>query len=129
MYDNGTPPLSSTTRVVVRIEDVNDEAPVFTERLYSVLVPARPTGKGNQPLYRVVAADPDVGMNAEIDYSIDYSGERKDNGRFHIDPKSGVISSDKEFVENDKHDITVCIHVKGIWRVGVGEEGGLIEII
>ena len=101
--DNGTPPLSSTTRVVVSINDENDEAPAFTERLYSVLVPARPEGTVNHELYRVVASDPDVSENADVDYSIDGKG----TGRFHIDPKSGMISSDKAFEQGEQYDITV----------------------
>ena len=38
--DEGVPPLSSTTRVVVAVDDVNDHPPKFTERLYRVRIPA-----------------------------------------------------------------------------------------
>jgi protocadherin Fat 1/2/3 len=44
----------------------------------------------------VIAYDKDVGPNADIDYSIK-SG--RGHGRFKIHPKTGMISSDKEFHE------------------------------
>lgn len=39
MSDNGTPALSSTTRVVVTVADTNDHAPVFEEAFYKVTIP------------------------------------------------------------------------------------------
>lgn len=38
--DNGTPALHSTTRVVVTVVDVNDNAPEFQETFYKMQVPA-----------------------------------------------------------------------------------------
>lgn len=38
--DNGEPNLSSTTRVVVKVEDVNDNAPEFDQKSYNVRVPS-----------------------------------------------------------------------------------------
>ena len=38
--DNGLPSLSSSTRVVVSVDDVNDNAPEFLERFYKVQIPA-----------------------------------------------------------------------------------------
>nr|CAD7256660.1 unnamed protein product [Timema shepardi] len=37
--DNGEPPLSSTTRVVIAVEDVNDHAPQFKQNFYKVNIP------------------------------------------------------------------------------------------
>jgi hypothetical protein len=38
--DEGTPTLSSTTRVIVNVEDVNDHAPEFREKYLKALIPA-----------------------------------------------------------------------------------------
>ncbi|XP_066149601.1 fat-like cadherin-related tumor suppressor homolog isoform X2 [Euwallacea fornicatus] len=38
--DNGTPQLSSTTRVVVTVDDVNDNAPEFEQAFYTITIPA-----------------------------------------------------------------------------------------
>ncbi|XP_053598514.1 fat-like cadherin-related tumor suppressor homolog isoform X2 [Microplitis demolitor] len=40
--DNGTPPLSSTTRVIVQVEDINDHGPEFEQKFYTVRIPASP---------------------------------------------------------------------------------------
>ena len=82
--DDGNPPLSSTTRVVIAVDDVNDHPPRFTERLYRVRIPATMRhltagsgggvgggGGGKEvDIYRVFAHDKDAGVNADIDYSI-----------------------------------------------------------
>lgn len=40
VIDNGNPTLSSSTRVVVTVDDVNDNAPEFLERFYKIQIPA-----------------------------------------------------------------------------------------
>ncbi|XP_060526655.1 fat-like cadherin-related tumor suppressor homolog isoform X2 [Cylas formicarius] len=48
--DNGDPPLSSTTRVVVKVEDINDNAPEFEQISYSVSIPA--TGNYDRAMFQ-----------------------------------------------------------------------------
>lgn len=50
--DNGTPALSSTTRVVVKVEDINDNAPEFEQVSYDVQIPASNT-ESDQPMFQV----------------------------------------------------------------------------
>ena len=102
--DNGIPPLSSTTRVVVQITDENDESPQFTEvTAYRVRIPAMEAGSQEVALYRVVAYDNDEGPNADIDYSLKSKGV----GRFSIHPKTGMIYSHKDFTAGSQYDLTV----------------------
>lgn len=49
--DNGTPPLSSTTRIVVTVEDINDHSPEFDQKLYKVQIPSN--AKVDQALFQV----------------------------------------------------------------------------
>uniref|UniRef100_A0A8W7Q1Y9 Cadherin domain-containing protein n=1 Tax=Anopheles coluzzii TaxID=1518534 RepID=A0A8W7Q1Y9_ANOCL len=63
VMDNGEPQLSSTTRVVVQVEDVNDHAPEFDQKMYKVQIPAN--AKIDQPLFQVsspLPPLPPVGM-------------------------------------------------------------------
>ncbi|XP_035265779.1 protocadherin alpha-4-like isoform X9 [Anguilla anguilla] len=66
--DEGTPPLSSTSIVIVHVSDVNDNAPQFAEASINVYV------KENSPvgsvIYTVSAYDPDLNENAKISYSL-----------------------------------------------------------
>ncbi|XP_052890694.1 fat-like cadherin-related tumor suppressor homolog [Anopheles moucheti] len=78
VMDNGDPQLSSTTRVVVQVEDVNDHAPEFDQKMYKVQIPAN--AKIDQPLFQndfassgyeppeleltePMLSDPDVGLD------------------------------------------------------------------
>uniref|UniRef100_A0A672SNT1 Cadherin domain-containing protein n=1 Tax=Sinocyclocheilus grahami TaxID=75366 RepID=A0A672SNT1_SINGR len=66
--DSGSPPLSSQKTFAVRLSDVNDNAPVFSQNSYSVDV-AENNAPGT-PIATVLALDPDVGDNARLSYSI-----------------------------------------------------------
>lgn len=66
--DKGTPPMSSTVEVQIRLEDVNDNPPAFAADKIVLYVPE------NSPVGSVVgdihAHDPDEGVNAVVTYSI-----------------------------------------------------------
>ncbi|KAL0974072.1 hypothetical protein UPYG_G00215020 [Umbra pygmaea] len=66
--DAGSPPLSSSTTFVVKLSDVNDNAPSFSQPSYSVDIPENNTP--SSPIAVVTAFDPDVGENARISFSI-----------------------------------------------------------
>lgn len=51
LTDNGTPRLSSTTRVVITVLDVNDNGPVFQQKFYKAQIPK--TAKIDDKLYQV----------------------------------------------------------------------------
>ncbi|XP_051936048.1 protocadherin alpha-4-like isoform X8 [Hippocampus zosterae] len=65
--DEGIPPLSSTSIVNVRISDVNDNKPHFSEPLVNVYI------KENSPpgavIHRVTALDDDIEQNGHVTYS------------------------------------------------------------
>ncbi|XP_048371507.1 protocadherin alpha-3-like [Sphaerodactylus townsendi] len=67
--DEGTPPLSASSSLVVPIGDVNDNAPTFAQTSYTVFV------KENNPpgahFFTVSASDPDVAENALVSYWLD----------------------------------------------------------
>ncbi|XP_067112825.1 protocadherin gamma-C5-like [Osmerus mordax] len=66
--DSGTPPLSSRQIITVRVLDVNDNPPVFSQLLYTVYV--KENGTPGSILCSVTASDPDTGENSKISYSI-----------------------------------------------------------
>ncbi|KAK1792515.1 hypothetical protein P4O66_012453, partial [Electrophorus voltai] len=62
------------------------------------------SGRGRRaapPVYRVLASDRDAGPNAELSYSIEDGDEQ---GRFFIEPKTGLVSS-KKFSSSGEYDI------------------------
>ncbi|XP_060109595.1 protocadherin alpha-8-like isoform X10 [Heteronotia binoei] len=67
--DQGDPPLSTSSSLVVPISDVNDNTPTFAQPSYTVFV------KENNPpgahIFTVSASDPDVAENALVSYWLD----------------------------------------------------------
>ncbi|XP_055371961.1 fat-like cadherin-related tumor suppressor homolog [Condylostylus longicornis] len=100
--DNGRPQLSSTTRVVISVDDVNDQSPEFDQRFYKVQIPA--TAKIDQPLFQVLAIDNDSGENGRVTYAIK-SGKGKT--KFRIHPDTGVIYAAKPFEADTEYDLAV----------------------
>ncbi|XP_076446681.1 protein dachsous-like [Babylonia areolata] len=83
--DSGLPALQDLATVVVRVSDVNDHDPAFEEAVYQVRVPEN---HPQRDLITLIAADLDVGANADVTYTI--SGSSDD--RFQIDPRTGQLS-------------------------------------
>uniref|UniRef100_A0AAY4A8E4 Protocadherin-16 n=1 Tax=Denticeps clupeoides TaxID=299321 RepID=A0AAY4A8E4_9TELE len=86
--DFGEPPLQSETTVLVRVLDVNDNAPVFGQEHYEVHVPE--DAAPGSSLVQVTARDKDEGFNSELRFSI----PRSRHGHLvHIHPESGLVTS------------------------------------
>ncbi|KAA8594619.1 hypothetical protein FQN60_011754 [Etheostoma spectabile] len=104
--DHGVPAKSTTVRVIVRVLDENDNRPLFLEKIYKIKLPERERPEKDRatkrdPVYRVIASDRDEGPNSEISYSIE---EGDENGKFFIEPKTGLVSS-KKFSSAGEYDI------------------------
>lgn len=109
--DNGVPPKSTTVRVIVQVLDENDNRPLFLEKIYKIQLPVRERPEKERamrrdPVYRVIASDRDDGPNAEISYSIEEGDEQ---GKFFIEPKTGLVSSKKFSSASDYDILTVSV--------------------
>ncbi|XP_027244112.1 cadherin-23 isoform X6 [Cricetulus griseus] len=90
--DEGTPTLSATTHVYVTIVDENDNAPVFQQPHYEVVLDEGPDTV-NASLITIQALDLDEGPNGTVTYAI-VSGNTINT--FRIDRHTGVITAAKE---------------------------------
>ncbi|XP_063303933.1 protocadherin Fat 2 [Pelobates fuscus] len=81
--------LSCQADIVLKLEDVNDNAPLFSMAHYSVTVFDNTTVK--TPVAVVFARDPDEGLNSEVLYSLPNSA----NGLFSIEETTGVTRLQK----------------------------------
>nr|XP_056703533.1 protocadherin Fat 2 [Euleptes europaea] len=91
--DNGEPPLKSTSKVVLQVMDVNDNAPTFSHKLFVVNLPEKVASETPLPVYRMIAIDHDEGMNRQITYSL----EENIDGFFSIHPETGMVFTKKAF--------------------------------
>ncbi|EDV52449.2 uncharacterized protein Dere_GG16079 [Drosophila erecta] len=107
--DNGSPVLSSTSRIVVSVLDINDNSPEFDQRVYKVQVPSSATV--NQSIFQVHAIDSDSGENGRITYSIK-SGKGKN--KFRIDSQRGHIHIAKPLDSDNEFEIHIKAEDSGI---------------
>lgn len=105
--DGGPSPRHTTVWVVIQVLDVNDNKPIFPEKLYQVRLPERGRRQRGGAIYRIFAYDTDHGPNAELTYSI---VDGNDDGKFHIDPKTGLVSSPRKQFPAGTYDILTVRH-------------------
>ncbi|KAG5872822.1 hypothetical protein JTB14_018053 [Gonioctena quinquepunctata] len=103
--DDGSPPLSSVTIVVIRVDDINDNPPEFEEEFYHIRIPSNQAGS-NGTLFQVLAFDKDMGQNAQLKYNIK-SG--KSRSKFRIDNETGVIHAQKDLEPGQYYDFIVKV--------------------
>ncbi|XP_030648083.1 protocadherin Fat 3 [Chanos chanos] len=99
--DGGGVSRQSTAWVIVHVQDENDNAPEFPEKVYRISLPERDRNKRGDPIYRVFAYDRDEGPNADLTYSI---VEGNEDGKFFIDSKTAMVSS-RKMVTAGSYDI------------------------
>ncbi|XP_010604621.1 cadherin-23 isoform X2 [Fukomys damarensis] len=87
-YNHDLGPMRSSVRVIVYVEDVNDEAPVFTQQQYSRLGLRETAGIGTSVIV-VRATDRDTGDGGLVNYCILSGAE----GKFEIDESTGLITT------------------------------------
>ncbi|XP_068885410.1 uncharacterized protein [Aphelocoma coerulescens] len=104
--DRGSPPRSGTTEVHIIVVDVNDNSPVFTQKIYvGQVLENSPEGS---VVLRVVATDRDIGVNGDISYQFSQAVSQTDNS-FTIDSTSGEIKLTKplDFEAAETHELSV----------------------
>ncbi|KAM7000066.1 protocadherin gamma-A10-like [Tautogolabrus adspersus] len=95
--DFGSPPLSSSTKLHLKISDVNDNAPLFDKNIYSAYVT-----ENNSPgisVFAVSARDKDWNQNARISYLLEdtqVSGSPV-SSYVSLNSETGVLSAVRSF--------------------------------
>ena len=113
-FDYGSPSLSSTATVLLTVEDLNDNAPLFT-RLYSVNVTEN-TPPGTK-LLTVETNDLDTPENANVTYTLldDNSGGRS---AFDIAPFSGLITVTGKLDREVRDEYALKVQASdGAWKL------------
>ena len=78
---------SSTTRLLVRVMDDNDNDPLFERTAYDGTVSE--AARNGTSVLRVVATDLDDGLNGNVSYSL----SNATGGLFKVDSRTGVITT------------------------------------
>uniref|UniRef100_A0A8V5GGV3 Uncharacterized protein n=1 Tax=Melopsittacus undulatus TaxID=13146 RepID=A0A8V5GGV3_MELUD len=92
--DGGASPLRASRALRVPVSDVNDNAPAFSQAVYTVLV--RENNAAGAELARLWARDPDEGGNGRVSYSVAESGGGSSVSGGGWRPASSYVSVDAE---------------------------------
>ncbi|XP_023814941.1 protocadherin alpha-8-like [Oryzias latipes] len=93
-HDKGSPPLSSTSVLPIRISDVNDNAPLFQNSIIDIYV--KENSAVGAVLKTVTAYDTDTEENGQIKYSL-IQIDHKNPSQVNINSDTGEIISIKSF--------------------------------
>uniref|UniRef100_A0A671QDL9 Cadherin domain-containing protein n=1 Tax=Sinocyclocheilus anshuiensis TaxID=1608454 RepID=A0A671QDL9_9TELE len=88
-FGGGDPVLSGTVQIHITVLDINDNAPVFTQKIYKTTITENAT-KGTI-LTMVSASDTDEGSNSVVTYYISDTVEKNVAEIFLINEKSGEL--------------------------------------
>ncbi|XP_078025749.1 protocadherin beta-15-like [Epinephelus lanceolatus] len=104
--DGGSPQRSGTVVIHVIVLDANDNAPVFTEAVYTATLPENLPMK--TPVITVSASDADEGVNGEVTYEFSRLSD-KSRKLFSLNEKTGEISvtGDIDYEEGSKYEVMV----------------------
>uniref|UniRef100_A0A8C9WIZ1 Protocadherin b n=1 Tax=Scleropages formosus TaxID=113540 RepID=A0A8C9WIZ1_SCLFO len=111
--DGGVPARSGTASIIVRVLDVNDNAPQFEQHVYSVNVSENsPIGT---PVLKLNASDLDEGPNADIVYSFTLYTSEKIQEMFSLNANTGEIKvkSVIDYEEIKTLEMHIQAHDKG----------------
>lgn len=103
--DNGSPQRTATANLILTLEDINDEAPVFGQPTYRFKVSEnlpKATRVGT-----VKADDADLGKGGEIHYSILQATAHPE--KFNISRSSGFITTNQEFDRESKNQYKLVV--------------------
>ncbi|MED6280206.1 Cadherin-18 [Characodon lateralis] len=103
--------LSGSTTINVTLTDVNDNPPKFPQKNYQLYVPE--SAQVGKPVGKIKANDDDLGVNADIKYSIINSeGANTFSISTDRDTKEGIISLKKPL--NYERKKTYTLHIEGM---------------
>ncbi|XP_059202762.1 protocadherin beta-15-like [Centropristis striata] len=104
--DGGSPQRSGTVVIHVIVLDANDNAPVFTEAVYTATLPENSPMK--TPVIAVSASDADEGVNGEVSYEFSRLSD-KSQKLFSLDEKTGeiTVTGDIDYEEGSKYEVFV----------------------
>ncbi|XP_061786138.1 protocadherin beta-15-like [Nerophis lumbriciformis] len=104
--DGGSPPRSGTVVIHIIVLDANDNAPVFTQAVYTSSVKEDATLK--TPVITVSASDADEGVNGEVTYEFSKMSDKSRN-MFSLNDKTGEIFviGEIDYEEGSMHEVYV----------------------
>ncbi|XP_075131522.1 protocadherin alpha-13-like [Leptodactylus fuscus] len=127
-YDGGKPRLSGTARIVITVEDFNDNAPVFDQPFYQCSV--NENALTGTLVFKLNATDLDEGRNGEILYEFTNMVSEEASNIFSLNQHTGEIrvKGELDFERNDMYELQVEAFDNGDLRL-VGHCKVLVTVV
>uniref|UniRef100_W5MZS7 Cadherin domain-containing protein n=1 Tax=Lepisosteus oculatus TaxID=7918 RepID=W5MZS7_LEPOC len=113
-FDGGDPQMSGTVKIHITVLDANDNAPVFTQRIYKASITE------NSPegtlVTTVSASDADKGSNAHVTYSLSHGADSLGE-IFDINPSTGEVKVTENTLDREtspEYNITITATDEGV---------------
>ena len=105
--DGGTPLKQSILNVHVHVIDVNDNAPVFSNKVYNISIKNEPSE--SLPIIVLSAKDLDLGNNGKVTYDFISKTSEMAKSHFRLSKEDGKIFLHKMFIfpQNQIYDLYV----------------------
>ncbi|XP_075131515.1 protocadherin alpha-5-like isoform X8 [Leptodactylus fuscus] len=112
-FDGGKPKLSGTTQLIISVQDVNDNAPTFSQPVYETYL-LENAQKGTI-VVKLNATDADLGENGEVVYEFSNQVPPLLRSLFDLDKISGDIKvvGEVDFEQNSQYEIRVDAFDRG----------------
>ncbi|XP_075337483.1 protocadherin alpha-8-like isoform X22 [Odontesthes bonariensis] len=126
--DGGKPPKTGNMNILVKVLDINDNVPIFSKDVYSVMV------NENAPIGTTVvvvnATDLDDGPNGDVIYSFSKSTNQNILNLFGISSVTGEITVENviDFEKREKYEIEIQASDKGLAPLTT-EKSVIIKIV
>uniref|UniRef100_A0A1A8HX75 Protocadherin 2 alpha c n=1 Tax=Nothobranchius kuhntae TaxID=321403 RepID=A0A1A8HX75_NOTKU len=111
--DGGKPPKTGTMNIIINVLDINDNAPVFSDDNYPIMLNENP--RSGTKVTQVNATDLDEGTNGDVVYSLSKTNKPYILNLFEMNPVTGELSV-KGFIdyeEKDKYELEIQASDRG----------------
>nr|XP_054595056.1 protocadherin alpha-3-like [Nothobranchius furzeri] len=111
--DGGKPPNTGTVNIIINVLDINDNAPVFYDDNYPIMLNENP--RSGTKVTKVNATDLDEGTNGDVVYSLSKTNKPYILNLFEMNPVTGELSV-KGFIdyeEKDKYELEIQASDRG----------------
>uniref|UniRef100_A0A1A8HMF5 Protocadherin 2 alpha c n=1 Tax=Nothobranchius korthausae TaxID=1143690 RepID=A0A1A8HMF5_9TELE len=112
--DGGKPPRSGNMNIIINVLDINDNAPVFSDDNYPIMLNENP--RSGTKVTQVNATDLDEGANGDVVYSLSKTNKPYILNLFEMNPVTGELSV-KGFIdyeEKDKYELEIQASDRGL---------------
>ncbi|CAI9733456.1 protocadherin beta-15-like [Octopus vulgaris] len=87
--DGGNPPRTGTLKVRISVTDVNDNTPIFSQKLYNISITN--SHQRHLPILTLKATDQDSGQNGKISFHFNHKTSQNILKYFVLDKKTGNL--------------------------------------